>query len=56
MLFLYAALVPFPNEILIIPLAFTGYRVLYILPPLLVGNGIFNLLAGFGIVSLFGML
>jgi membrane protein YqaA with SNARE-associated domain len=35
---LYAALIPFPNEAILIPLALTGVRFRFLLLPLLIGN------------------
>lgn len=55
LLFLFAALAPFPNEFLVVPLAFLGYRMSRILPPLLLGNGIFNTLSAFGIAGVWGI-
>lgn len=52
-LFLFAAFVPFPNEIILAPLAFLGYRLLHLLPALLLGNGIFNTLYALGVVNIF---
>ena len=52
-LLLFAALVPLPNEIIIIPLALIGYTWKKLLPWLLVGNSIFNTTAAFGVVNLF---
>jgi len=50
---LWASVMPLPNEILVIPLSFLGYRLRYILPILFIGNVAFNILAAFGIVQLF---
>lgn len=52
-LFLYAVFVPLPNELLIIPLGFMGYKVRYILPILLLGNSIFHTVVAFGVIGLF---
>lgn len=52
-LFLFAAFAPFPNEIVLVPLGFLGYRFIHILPVLLAGNSIFNILYAFGVVHLF---
>ena len=35
---LYAALVPFPNEAILIPLAISGIKFRYLVAPLLIGN------------------
>lgn len=50
-LFVYAAFVPFPNEVLVIPLAFLGYKARYILGAIFFGNIIFNTLYGYAGVS-----
>ncbi|MCH7759017.1 hypothetical protein IID20_01535 [Patescibacteria group bacterium] len=52
-LFIFVSLVPLPNEILVIPLGFLGYRLLYIFPVVLLGNGIFNTIAAFGFLNFF---
>lgn len=52
-LFFFAGLVPLPNEIVVIPLGFLGYRLAYLLPSIFLGNGIFNLLSAAGIINLF---
>ena len=51
----WATIAPFPNEVLVIPLSFLGYRLRYIFPVLLFGNFCFNLLAAFGIIQLFNL-
>ena len=50
-LFLSAAFVPLPNEIIIIPLAFLGYHLYQIFPVLLIGNATFNILSAIGILN-----
>lgn len=52
-LFLYATLVPFPNELILIPLGFLGYKLRHLFLPYFAGNLIFNTFASFGIVNLF---
>ena|SRR3989338_947624 len=52
-LFLFASLAPLPNEILLIPIGFLGYRFIKILPVLLAGNVAFNILYAYGVLSLF---
>ncbi|MDO8600057.1 MAG: hypothetical protein Q7R73_00345 [bacterium] len=52
-LFLFAALVPFPNEILVVPLGFLKYRIVYIIPTVFAGNLVFNTLYAAGVVELF---
>jgi membrane protein YqaA with SNARE-associated domain len=54
--FFFAALVPFPNEILVIPLAFLGYRASYIFPAVLLGNISFNVLYSQGVLNLFKLI
>lgn len=51
-LFLFASLVPLPNELLVLPLAVLGYRFYYILPALFFGNLLFNIYSGYGILKL----
>lgn len=52
-LFLFAAFIPFPNEILVAPLAFVGYRLKYIFPITLLGNAVFNLIASLLFLGIF---
>ena len=52
-LLIYASVVPFPNETLVIPLSFLGYRFKQILPAVLAGNLIFNSLSALGLINLF---
>ncbi len=47
-LFLYAALSPFPNEIVVIPLAFMGYSLPGVMITVLCGNVVFNAGVAFG--------
>ena len=55
-LFLFVSLVPYPNEILLVPMGFLGYRFSRLLPVILTGNFIFNVLYAFGFSNLFGIL
>ncbi len=55
-LFLYASFVPLPNELIVIPMAFIGYRLRYMIIALLLGNIIFNLLVALGFLSINGIL
>lgn len=55
-LLLYAAFIPFPNEVLVIPLGFIGYRFRDLVLALLVGNIVFNSIIAIGIISLFDFL
>lgn len=53
----YAAFVPFPNEAILIPLAFSGISFKKILLPLIIGNTIHQAILVYGVVgiaSLFG--
>jgi membrane protein YqaA with SNARE-associated domain len=52
-LFLYAAFVPLPNELVIIPLSFLGYKFFRLAPVVIVGNLIFNIITGSGVNSIF---
>jgi membrane protein YqaA with SNARE-associated domain len=56
LLFFFAAFVPFPNEVLLIPLGFIGYRLAHVLPILFAGNIVFNTLAAIGIINLFAII
>ncbi|PLX26524.1 hypothetical protein C0581_04295 [Candidatus Parcubacteria bacterium] len=51
-LFIYASVVPLPNELIVIPMAFIGYRLRYMVVALFFGNIIFNILAAFGFLSI----
>lgn len=48
-LFFYAAVAPAPNELLVIPMAFLGYRFPHMVLLLLAGNLAFNILVSFGV-------
>ena len=50
-LFLFAALAPFPNEAFVLPMGFVGYRLKNILLPLVAGNFMFNLIVAFGLIN-----
>ncbi len=54
LLFLYAAFAPVPNELLVIPLAFMGYRLAGVMTAVLLGNVIFNAWMAVGVSWLFG--
>jgi membrane protein YqaA with SNARE-associated domain len=49
----WAAFIPAPNELLVIPLAFLRYPVAGIFVAVLVGNLVFNSLIAFGVVRIF---
>ncbi|MBI2109230.1 MAG: hypothetical protein HYT93_03590 [Parcubacteria group bacterium] len=55
-LFFFISFIPFPNEILLIPLGFLGYTFYRLLPIVIVGNFLFNLLYSTGAIQLFGAL
>lgn len=54
-LFIFAAVAPLPNELLLVPFAFLNYRFIHILPILFAGNVVFNLLYSKGILNIFGL-
>lgn len=54
-LFVYASIAPAPNELLVIPMGFLGYKAKHMLPILFVGNGIFNSIVGLGFIELFSL-
>jgi membrane protein YqaA with SNARE-associated domain len=54
--FFYAALVPFPNEAFIIPLALIGVKFRFILIPLILGNLINQSMLAFGTANIFTLL
>ncbi|MEX1256177.1 MAG: hypothetical protein WEG36_01040 [Gemmatimonadota bacterium] len=53
-LFAYASFAPFPNEILVIPMAFLGFSVVGIFASTFLGNLIFNTIAALGLTGVFG--
>lgn len=56
LLFVFASVVPLPNEILVVPMGFLGYRLLYAVPIAVAGNFIFNTLYSIGVINLFEFL
>ena len=54
LLFLYAAFAPVPNELLVIPMAFMGYRLGGVMAAVFLGNVIFNTWFALGVSRLFG--
>ncbi len=54
-LFLFAAVMPLPNEVLLIPFAFLNYRFIYIIPIVFAGNFVFNFLFSKGIINIFNI-
>ena len=55
LLFLYVSFAPAPNEILVIPMAFAGYKFRYMFPIILVGNFVFNLITAISVTSISGL-
>lgn len=55
-LFLFSTFVPLPNEIVVIPLAFIGYKARYLVLPLFFGHIIFNTWTSFAVIGLFNIL
>ena len=51
-LFLFASLAPFPNEIIVVPMAFLGYRFTYVLLPVFLGNMVFNSIYAIGAINI----
>ncbi len=49
---IYASIAPAPNELVIVPLGFLGYRLRYIFPIALIGNTFFNVLLAYGVMTL----
>lgn len=52
--FVYAAVVPLPNELIVVPLAAVGTRMVTILVPIFIGNIIFNAIIAFGLMGIVG--
>ena len=55
-IFLFASIVPFPNEIIVVPLGFLRYRMTYLIGAVFLGNIIFNTLYSKGFLELFRIL
>lgn len=53
MLFFYIAFVPLPNELLVIPMAFFGFKFRHMAVAMLLGNILFNTLAAVGVYHIF---
>lgn len=51
-IFAYAAFAPYPNEVMIVPLAFIGMRIRTFILPVLIGNIIFNTILVLGLTNL----
>jgi len=56
LVFLYASFVPFPNEVIIIPLALSGISFKKILIPLILGNFVHQAVLIYGVTSLTAVL
>jgi membrane protein YqaA with SNARE-associated domain len=54
--FIFASIMPFPNEVLLVPLGFFRYRIAYLLGAIFLGNILFNLLYSKGFVYVFSIL
>ncbi|HWO07515.1 MAG TPA: hypothetical protein VNM40_02935 [Candidatus Paceibacterota bacterium] len=54
LLALFAAFVPIPTEVVLIPLGLLGYRSHSVVPIVFVGNALFNSIVGLGSISLLG--
>lgn len=54
LLFVYAAFVPLPNELLVIPMAFMRYSMIAVMTAVLFGNAIFNTMWALGLSWIFG--
>jgi len=52
-LFLFASFAPMPNELLLVPMGFLGYRFRHIFPVVFAGNFVFNTLYSTGVLSIF---
>jgi len=55
-LFFFAALVPMPNELLVLPMAFFGYRFFPVFIAVILGNTVFNVLSMLGVINIFELL
>ena len=55
-LLLFSTFAPLPNELILAPLGFLGYRIVYVFPIVLFGNFFFNTLYASGVTGLFGIL
>lgn len=54
--FLYAAIIPFPNEAMLIPLAIMGFRFEQLLLPLFLGNAVNQTVLAYGSTNIFSFL
>lgn len=51
-LFIYAAFVPLPNELVVIPYSFLRMKFRHVITVVLIGNIVFNTLAGLGLLGI----
>jgi membrane protein DedA with SNARE-associated domain len=56
LVFIYSALIPFPNEAIIIPLGMSGVRFSHLVAPLLLGNIVHQTLLAYGVTNIFSIL
>lgn len=54
LMFLYAAFAPFPNELLVIPMAFMRYSLFGVMTAVLCGNIVFNTMVALGVSWVLG--
>lgn len=54
LMFLYAAFAPFPNELLVIPMAFMRYSLIGVMTAVLCGNVVFNTMVALGVSWVLG--
>jgi membrane protein YqaA with SNARE-associated domain len=54
-IFLFASVVPVPNEILLVPLGFLRYRMVSVMIAIFFGNLVFNAIYSKGLTALFGI-
>ncbi len=53
---IYAAFAPLPNELILIPLGLAGFRFISLIPALIIGNIIHQLILVYGIDSIFNLI
>lgn len=51
-MFLFSTFAPLPNETLLIPMGLVGYKMRYLVAPIILGNFLFNLIYAFGFINL----
>jgi membrane protein YqaA with SNARE-associated domain len=52
-LFAWASAAPLPNELIVIPIAFLGYKLRNVMIIVLAGNTVFNSLVAYGIITVY---